>query len=371
MSRKYYEWQYLGLGRIGFSVPGFLMDDGQYIAFAQSDPVFRVALNTTNAAWLDVDISTTGGWRGSDPLACSQHIAAGATDTVYIPMAEVIQAAIVRTFAGLSPTPTVPGVTMTVVFAVKNSSLATLETTSIDLTAYDSIGMYAAAGQYDWRLPGLPDKFRLFKDRDNYMTFTQAFFVPTALDPYSFVQYYAGGSTSDYPITPTGEPRVIKIVSSGSSYTTALGFRRDSGDMLPLFTANVEWVPCTNESVMLVWWSPELGGWKTVVADVVSTADGITERDPQMRGFGRVNGISGHLSLNLRLPLLTQNDYIYYRDLLFSDEVYLDDWFLLDYEEGMSTIRKAVRVSGSLPAWRVNDVKDFDFTINYDYTNEL
>lgn len=369
--RKYYEWQYLGLGRIGFCVPGFLLDDGQYISFAQSDPVFRVALNTTNAAWLDVDISTTGGWCGSDPLACSQHIAVGSNDTVYIPMADVIQAAILRKFTGLSASPTVPGVTMTVTFTVKNSSLATLETTSIDLTAYDSIGMYAAAGIKDWRLPGLPDKFRLYKDRDNYMTFAQAFFVPTALDPYSFVQYYAGGSSSDYPITPTGEPRVIKIVSSGVSYTTALGFRRDGGDMLPLFTANLEWVSCSNDSVMLVWWSPELGGWKTVVADVVSTADGITEREPQMRGFERVNGTSAQLSLVLRLPLLTQNDYFYYRDLLFSDEVYLDDWFLLDYEEGMSTIRKAVRVNGNAPAWKVNEVKDLEFTITYDYLSEL
>ena len=75
--------------------------------------------------------------------------------------------------------------------------------------------------------------------------------------------------------------------------------------------------------------------------------------------------------LGARFPLLTLRDYMYFRDIMLSDEVYVVEQDTVSYDGTAAEIRKAVRVSGSLPAWRVNDVKDFEFTINYDYTNEL
>lgn len=370
MSRKYYDYLYLGTGKVGFSFPGFSAQDDGVVAFAQADPIVRVEVATAGAAWLDVDIAATpGAWAGGDPLDCSQHIAVAQGQTVYVPMAEVIKAAIVRTFTGITATPDAPCVELTVDFTLYDSSLAALETISVMIYAYYSLGNPATLMQ-DWRMPGIPDKMRLMLDFNNYMTFPCMQIMQSGYS-VSFVQYLSSGSHTDYVTEIDGSSRVFKIPSSYAVHATSFAYRRDDGDMPILYSTQVEWCECSRDKLTLLWWSPELGGWKTMVADIVGTADGVAERSPMERAFCKVDGVAGTLSFAARFPLLTLRDYMYYRDIMLSDEVYVVETDTVSYDGTAAEIRKAVRVSGSLPAWRVNDVKDFEFTINYDYTNEL
>lgn len=370
MSRKYYDYLYLGTGKVGFSFPGFTAQDDGVVAFAQADPIVRIEVATAGAAWLDVGVSTyAGAWAGSDPLDCSQHIAVAQGQTVYVPMAEVIKAAIVRTFTGITSTPQVPAVVINLVFTLYNNVLVELETIDVKVYAYDSLGNPAELMQ-DWRVPGIPDKMRLMLDFNNYMTFPCLQILPPAYS-VSFVQYLSNGSNTDYVTEIDGSSRVFKIPSSYALHASSFAYRRDDGDMPVLYRTQVEWCECSRDKLTLLWWSPELGGWKTMVADVAGTADSVTERNALERAFCKVDGVAGTLSFAARFPLLTMRDYMYYRDIMLSDEVYVVEEDTVSYDGTTAEIRKAVRVSGSMPTWRVNDVKDFDFTINYDYTNEL
>lgn len=369
--RKYYDYLYLGTGKVGFSFPGFSAQDDGVVAFAQADPIVRVEVATAGAAWLDVSVlANPGAWAGGDPLACSQHIAVTQGQTVYVPLAEVIKAAIVRTFTGITSTPDAPCVELAVDFKLYDSSLTALETISVMVYAYDSLGNPAVLMQ-DWRVPGIPDKMRLMLDfNNNYMTFPCLQIQPPSYS-VSFVQYLSNGSNTDYVTEMDGSSRVFKIPSSFAAHATSFAYRRDDGDMPILYSTQVEWCRCTTDKMLLFWWSPELGGWKSCVADIVGTADSVTERSAMERAFCKVDGVTGTLSFAARFPLLTLRDYMYYRDIMLSDEVYVVETDTVSYDGGAAEIRKAVRVAGSLPVWRVNDVKDFDFTINYDYTNEL
>lgn len=370
MSRKYFDYLYLGTGKVGFSFPGFTAQDDGVVAFAQADPIVRVEVATAGAAWLDVDVlANPGAWVGGDPLDCSQHIAVAQGQVVYIPLAEIIKAAIVRTFAGITSAPQAPEAELAIDFTLYDSSLTMLETISVMVYSYDSIGNPATLMQ-DWRVPGIPDKMRLMLDYNNYMTFPCPQILPPAYS-VSFVQYLSNGSNTDYVTEVDGSSRVFKIPSSYAFHASSFAYRRDDGDMPILYSTQVEWCGCSRDQLTLLWWSPELGGWKTMVADVVGTADSVSERSPMERAFCKVDGVAGTLSFAARFPLLTLRDYTYYRDIMLSDEVYVVELDTVSYDGATSEIRKAVRVSGSLPTWRVNDVKDFEFTINYDYTNEL
>lgn len=368
--RRYYDYLYLDTGKVGFSLPGFTAADDGVTAYAQDDPVVRVGIDTAGAAWLDVNIGTqTGDWAGSDPLQVSQHIAVAQGQTAYIPIAEIIKTAIVRTFSGISATPDKPCVEMTLRFELSDASLTLIDTNDVPVYAFDAHCNHSQPSQ-DWRNPGIPDKVRLVQNRKNYFTFPTPQLAPVGFG-FSFVQYLSDNSNTDYPIDVTTGSRLFKVPSTNALHVTSLAFRHDSGNMNIIAFTKVEWVDCGSDNITLLWWSPELGGWKTMVADVTGTADSVTERSEQEMALCRVDGVTGLLGFSVRFPLLTQRDYMYYRDILLSDEVYVVEDDTDSFDGVVSEIRRAVRVSGSLPAWKTGDVKDFEFNVIYNYTDEL
>lgn len=139
-------------------------------------------------------------------------------------------------------------------------------------------------------------------------------------------------------------------------------------------SARVVWEDCNKDKVLLTWWSPTFGGWKSVLADVLghantvgSTADYLVGREYGgkyiTREWGFEQAKSGTIAYNVRIPSCTSRDYEYYSDIYISDEVYITDCYIYNDRDFQVLVEHAVKVSGNPPVKPINGSADLQMAI--------
>ena len=353
--------------KVGFSLPGFTMGyDGLniiYNAFVQNDPVLRLTVSDVSAASIELEMTATGGYYDSGDYFYSLLASKAVQGSViYCPVGDAIAAAIKRPTVATT-TPTAQNVVVSTSVRVLNSSGTVLSSASFDLHGYDSLCNYGAFAD-DWRLWGIPDTYRAMGGSMlNHIAIPCFAFGATQ---HVLARVKVGGATQVQNYNPDGTSLCWYTVSGDP--LASFGYWDQN---TPMHMARVEWVDCASDKILLEWWSPELGALKSQVADIIGSADAVTERNRETVGLDLVDGAEAAISYNVRFPLCTMADYLYFRDILFSNEVYILRRDNISYDEVKMTHRVAVRVSGNPPAWRIGDRKDFNFTVNIENTKQL
>lgn len=372
--RNFFEYEYLGNGRVGFSVPGFVNGGDHYAAFVNSRPVLRVSVVTSDAAWLMVTYTYPLG-AYTRPVSYQQTFPAANGSVVYIPVDHFARAAMLRprtqsaNFAS-------PHSECAVSLQVSDGDFNALASASFSVWFYDGIGELEErsssvdVGSVVLPMPdmlrcalwGLGGQGRL----QNYMTVPP---VAVGREPYSGVTVYRDTSTPlRYSSWPNdGGGLTVKIPSSPRATRIDAEYIR-AGNSTVYGSTRIVWEDCGADKVLLVWWSPEFGGWKTSVFDVAGHADTVSARRNYTSGFDQLAGVDSSIGLRLRLPGLTARDYTYFRDVMFSDEVYRVEDLRIDGGDSGSVTWLPVRVTGSVPEWSVVGQKSLEITI---LTNEL
>ena len=119
---------------------------------------------------------------------------------------------------------------------------------------------------------------------------------------------------------------------------------------------------CNGDKILLTWWSPVFGGWKSVLADVMRHSDDIGNTQDYLLKFDSRQAKSGRLGWEVRIPNCTSRDYEYYRDIYYSDNVFTHELVTYDTDNDKSDIMYTVRVGGTPPNSPV--VGTTDMTIN-------
>lgn len=128
--------------------------------------------------------------------------------------------------------------------------------------------------------------------------------------------------------------------------------------------ARVVWESeCLTDKMLLTWWSPVTGGWKSVLADVMRHGDNIGNTQDYLLYFDNRQAKSGKLGWEVRIPNCTLRDYEYYRDIFYSDNVFVHELVIYDTSNSPHDIMHTVKVGGTPPNASVNGTTDITLDI--------
>lgn len=262
--------------------------------------------------------------------------------TFYADITDIIKSMVKRTVP-VSATPVSVGTALSVLdVELFESDDTPVDNASFDARTIDGLD-YANESPADSLWPGVPDRVRV------------------SGHPVTFL---ANGSDGEATVTVKNGTNTATVDNNGQAVT----FAGPSGSYEILEGGDtvakciLESVSCISDTVVLRWWSPELGGWKSCVWDVVEQGCDVARVTLYDRMFARNAAAESSLWLRLRSPLCSARDWAWLRDISVSDEVEM-----LDTEKvetgGSTDIWRSVTVSPSSTAWKINDVKDFDIVV--------
>lgn len=128
--------------------------------------------------------------------------------------------------------------------------------------------------------------------------------------------------------------------------------------------ARVVWhSECLTDKMLLTWWSPVSGGWKSVLADVMRHGDDIASTQDYLQYFDNRQAKGGRLGWELRIPSCTTRDYEYYRDIYYSDNVFAHDLVIYNTSNSPQDIMHTVKVGGNPPNASINGTTDLTLSI--------
>lgn len=120
---------------------------------------------------------------------------------------------------------------------------------------------------------------------------------------------------------------------------------------------------CKTNTIVLTWWSPVIGGWKSVVAEVVGDNDDVSDSERYIIGWDYGEAKGGMLGLRVKIPNCTPRDYAYYRDIYYSAYVQVYDEALWAYNQNVQYLEREVMVVGTPPQPKLNGYVDLEMTL--------
>lgn len=120
---------------------------------------------------------------------------------------------------------------------------------------------------------------------------------------------------------------------------------------------------CMDNKLVLTWWSPMCGGWKSVVAEVMGASDEVSESERYLLGWDYGEAKGGMIGLRVKIPNCTPRDYDYYRDIYYSGMVQVYDEALWAYNQNVQPIEKSVMVKGNPPQPKLTGYVDLEMTL--------
>lgn len=305
--------------------------------FCQSGIVFAIEQGTLSTAdHAVVTITSAGG----ETVQITYSFAYGGT--IYADITDVVRSMVVRTLP-TSPTPSSVGTALTVLdVELYDDTDTAVDNTSFSVQAIDGID-YATEipGEGFW--PGVPDRVRV---SGHPVTFLANGSDGEATVTVKNGTYSATVDNNGQAVTFSGPSTAYEVVENGNTAARCI----------------LETVECISDNVTLRWWSPELGGWKSCVWDVVEQGQDVARVTLFDRLFARNAAADASLWLRLRSPLCSMRDWLWLRDIAVSDEV---EMLVAEKVEtgGSTDIWRSVTVSPASSAWKINDVKDFDIVV--------
>lgn len=305
--------------------------------FCQSGIVLAIeqgALSTADHAV--VTITSAGG----ETVQITYSFAYGGT--IYADITDVVRSMVVRTLP-TSSTPSSVGTSLTVLdVELYDATETAVDNTSFSVQAIDGLD-YATESPADGFWPGVPDRVRVSGHA---------------------VTFLAVGSDGEATVTVKNGTNAAVVDNNGQAVTfygplTAYEVV-DNGNTVA--RCILEAVDCFSDKMVLRWWSPELGGWKSCVWDVVEQGQDVARVTLYDRMFARNAAAESSIWMRLRSPLCSVRDWAWLRDIAVSDEV---EMLVTEKVEtgGSTDIWRSVTVSPSSTSWKINDFKDFDIVV--------
>lgn len=336
-------------GYISVSYPGFRSGDKNTYVFAQSSPVLRLTRGGTTSKYAIVTL-TAGGKTFEVKLSFEHSVVAEVDISV------ISQMLAQRTAP--SATMAMTGVPGAIAVEVFNYSDVSFGGTKIDRVYYcDATDSTFGGKTNSPYIPVLPEKIVL----PAYYTSQRAPFCAKAYSVHQDSNVYfrtetaAGTLINMTAYENRGEGVGINIQSSIAYIKTC----DNNGNVYQ--SCRIERKDCTASSVLLVWWSFDVGGYKSYLADVKGVGDAVSEIGEYREGFVNNAAKTSNEIYNVRFENLTFRDYCYVRDLFVSDYVVLVVFDNISGSE-MQTERSVTVKAGDM-VWKLNDIKDLDFEI--------
>ena len=220
---------------------------------------------------------------------------------------------------------------------------------------------YGRGGGFDHLLP---DTFRLPAS----LSFNEFSYIGCRLTRgVNRVELAAGGLTYNYQ-QPYSDGRAVGCNLDAKGKPSALRAYENTTDLVEV--AMFERVDCLDDKLFLRWWSVEDGIWKTRLADVAGESAEISGTTNYIRDFQDMQAKSATTSVVAEFPSLSPRDYSYYRDLMYSDEVYIVAG--ADTADSLNEIVCIpVTIFGSVPETKANRRTTIKFNVNYNKFSEL
>ena len=120
----------------------------------------------------------------------------------------------------------------------------------------------------------------------------------------------------------------------------------------------------TCDAVMLRWWSPIVGGWKSCCAEVTGRSGEVSQQREYWQDFEKGVDREGQMYVTARIPNATYRDWLYYSDIYLSPRVEMCQYgwrTLSTMDRRLQAV--GVIVGGSVGEWSLNDRKDMELTI--------
>ena len=355
--RKFLTWEYLSHSFIDFSSLGYVMNTNHdYNVFTQADPVLRVRVSDATAATVSLTIDTGA----PDHYTLLMELACTDGDTLYIPVGDALRDVYRHELDALLVAPAPLCMVCTVTAALLDSDGAEINHADMTWRVYEAVGCQRLTHSAFHAC--LPDRWRALSGVPNPVT------VPLPAFDVEMHREYVGGAPSSVALPGTGGSLSFMVSPNNHLLSMELIIPGESDGVHTVF----DWQDCSDDKMLVAWWSPELGGWKSQCADVVSeTAEAVTRRDVYA-GFGLRTGTAADWSASLRFPMCSPRDIAYLRDLMASGQVYVRADVSSYASSGGSGEWVPVRVRGEVPAVPVGgQSRNFDFEIITNTTDEL
>lgn len=210
----------------------------------------------------------------------------------------------------------------------------------------------------------LPDTFRLPAS----LSFNDFAYIGCRLTHgVNLVELVSGGNTySHYQATADGRAIGCNLKSKG--VPSVVRAYEDTDTLIN--EAFFELETCLDDKLFIRWWSVEDGIWKTRLADVAGESAEISGTTDYIRDFQDMQAKSAVTSVVAEFPNLSPRDYSYYRDLMYSDEVYIVAG--ADTADNLNeVVCIPVTISGSVPEIKANRRTTIKFNVNYNKFSEL
>lgn len=120
---------------------------------------------------------------------------------------------------------------------------------------------------------------------------------------------------------------------------------------------------CETNTIVLTWWSPVIGGWKSVVAEVLGYNDDVSDSERYIIGWDYGEAKGGMLGIKVRIPNCTPRDYEYYRDIYYSAYVQVYDEALWTFNQKEQMLEREVMVVGNPPQPKLTGYVDLEMTL--------
>lgn len=305
--------------------------------FVQSGIVIAIEKGALSTADHTVVTITSA---GGEAVQITYSFAYGGT--IYADITDVVRSMVIRTLP-TSSTPSSVGTALTGLdVELFDDTDTAVDNTSFDVRAIDGLDYAYDSPGAKW--PGIPDRVRLY-------TITPLTFLTNGSDGESTVVAKNG----TYIGTLDNNGQAATFLSAANTFEVV-----DNGVVAA--SCEIEWVDCESDKVTLRWWSPELGGWKSYVWDVVEQGQDVDRVTLFDRLFARNAAANASLWLRLRAPLCSMRDWLWLRDISVSDEVEMIDMEKIE-TGGSTNVWRSVTVSPASSAWKIRDIKDFDIVV--------
>lgn len=351
--RNYYDIDYFGTNVVAGSYPGVLNTPGvagAMVMFIQDSPVLRIAPFSRVEYLVTYTLTPTGGWSGTSE-AVSQTLRCREGQPVYIPLREVLAAMYRPRFAPGTGF-IVPKMTATLTLEaadMEGAALARAQNYTLDVYPGTAVQVPANPGVAAW----WPSVARTYGAYRHYFTVAS----PVRQEVVVLVTGITGqGGTAEreYEYTGQGGGCILALDISCKAVHVE--------DVFPGQECRIERLACVGDKVLVHWFAPLAGGYKSAWFDVAGFDTSVEAADAVVRD-ARALLKRGTAGWRLRLDCPTLRDCGYYGDILTASEVWVQDFMKLGVTPTETAVAARV-ANGSLPARRQGGVLELTLTTN-------
>lgn len=341
-------------------IVGGIYDDGLNLAvWTQERAVFRIQ---TLGSLAKMEIAVTAGDGLADAITVNISVSFDSSSVQYVDITDVLRSVFDRTLRTTMADTCTVGLIMFEPYD-SGGNIIPSEIYEKKLKYYDAvveaIGANNCGALSSYHL--LPDTFRL-----------PSYSLCGTLMPQGCTRMTKGGLYAEVLDANGNQLAAVTEIGNPSQATYGWGFNMSGGPAVVnvgngsigyIERARVVPQGCCDGWVLLTWWSPYMGGWKSCMAEIMGDADEVSDSERYIKGFDYAESKGGMFGIKARIPNCTPRDYEYYRDIYYSGTIFMYDEALFKGGSNAQELQREMMLKGTPPAVKLVGDVDLDFTL--------